>query len=138
MLGYKFSIISILERFKAPMEELVKKYGIEDRCASIRCTDVPVIELRKIRLKVKKHYIKQERRLLKSTVLKCYVLVVLEWLDLMKSFEKKLGVPVIDPVAAAVKFLEGIIGYGKKTSKIMTFNYPEKKRDNWFSRNVKF
>jgi allantoin racemase len=44
-----------------------------------------------------------------------------------KEFEKKLGVPVIDGVVAAVKILEGLYEYGIKTSKWLTYQYPERK-----------
>ena len=43
------------------------------------------------------------------------------------SLEKELGVPVIDGVVAGVKFAEAIVDLGKKTSKLKTYKYPEKK-----------
>lgn len=41
--------------------------------------------------------------------------------------EDELGIPVIDGVVAAVKFVEALYDYGKKTSKIRSFQRPEKK-----------
>ena len=52
-LGHKFSILSILSRFKTAMEDLVKLYGLEGRCASVRCTDVAVLDFEHDRDKAK-------------------------------------------------------------------------------------
>jgi hypothetical protein len=38
-----------------------------------------------------------------------------------------LGVPVIDGVAAAVKLLEALSGYGLATSRVAAFKHPEPK-----------
>jgi allantoin racemase len=43
------------------------------------------------------------------------------------SLEQELGVPVIDGVVAGVKFAEAIVDLGKKTSKLKTYKFPEKK-----------
>jgi Asp/Glu/hydantoin racemase len=47
--------------------------------------------------------------------------------ELDKALEEALNVPVVDPVVAAVKFLEALLGYGKKTSKI-SFRLPDRLR----------
>lgn len=138
MLGYKFSIISILERFKAPMEELVKKYGVEGRCASVRCTDVPVIEFEQDKSKGEKALYKAGKEAVELDGAEVLCLGCAGMVGFDEVLEKKLGIPVIDPVAAAVKFLEGIISYGKKTSKIMTFRVPEKKEIIGFPSTLKF
>jgi allantoin racemase len=44
--------------------------------------------------------------------------------DLVRYLEGKLGVPVIDGVAAAVKFAEALAGLGLKTSKKGDLAYP--------------
>ena len=40
---------------------------------------------------------------------------------------KELKVPVIDGVAVAVKLAEALLDLGKKTSKVNSYRYPEKK-----------
>jgi allantoin racemase len=44
--------------------------------------------------------------------------------DLVRHLEAKLGVPVIDGVAAAVKFAEALVGLGLRTSKKGDLAYP--------------
>lgn len=46
---------------------------------------------------------------------------------LEKQLEERLGVPVIDSVAAAVKMAESLVSLGKLTSKQLTYRLPEKK-----------
>jgi len=137
MLGHKFSILSILDRFKASMEELVKKYGLESRCASVRCTDIPVLEFEHDKKKAKEALVKAGRLAIEDGAevlcLGCAGMVGLD-----KELEKELKIPVIDPVIAAVKMLEAIIDYGKKTSKILTFKYPEPKEIIGFPETLQF
>jgi allantoin racemase len=44
--------------------------------------------------------------------------------DLTRYLQDRLGVPVIDGVAAAVKFAEALVGLGPKTSKRGDLAYP--------------
>ncbi len=44
--------------------------------------------------------------------------------DLVRYLEAKLGVPVIDGVAAAVKFAEALVGLGLKTSRKGDLAFP--------------
>jgi len=138
MLGYKFSIISILERFKGPMEELVKKYGLESRCASVRCTNVAVAEFERDKSKGEEALLKAGKQAVKIDGAEVLCLGCAGMVGFDEVLEKKLGVPVIDPVAAAVKMIEGIIGCGKKTSKIMTFRSPEPKEIIGYPDTLKF
>ncbi|GAI82689.1 unnamed protein product, partial [marine sediment metagenome] len=59
-LGHKFSILS-LKRKKIPQkEDLVKKYGLENRCASIRATGLGVVAT--IKRKEKSLFKKEKRQ----------------------------------------------------------------------------
>jgi allantoin racemase len=46
---------------------------------------------------------------------------------LEQQLENRLGVPVIDAVAAAVKMAESLVSLGKTTSKQLTYRSPEQK-----------
>jgi len=45
MLGHKFTIVSVLPRVKPLLENLVRQVGLESKCASVRCTDLTVLEI---------------------------------------------------------------------------------------------
>jgi len=42
ILGHKFSVLSVLARSRPSAESLVRNYGLQDRCASVRTTDTPL------------------------------------------------------------------------------------------------
>lgn len=127
MLGHKFSIISILNRFKSSMEELLRKYGLDSRCASIRCTNVPVADFERDRAKGEAALIEAGQKAIEQDRAEVLCLGCAGMVGFDQVMERMLHVPVIDPVVAAVKMAEAVIETGKKTSKIMTFQPPEKK-----------
>ncbi len=138
MLGYKFSILSIPGRFKTAMEGLVKGNGLESRCASVRCTDVAVLDFEKDKKKAKDALLKAGRKAIEEDGAEVLCLGCAGMLELDEELEKELKVPVIDPVAAAVKMIEGIIDYGKKTSKISTFQPPVAKEIKGYPDTLQF
>jgi allantoin racemase len=131
MLGHKFSIIAVHDRLIPMLEEVVKRNGLTERCTSIRfveLVDEGVGELESIQdLEKARLVIAREGR--KAIEEGAEVLIlggsVIAGLDVV--LEKDLGIPIIDGVVAAVKFLEGLYDYGKKTSKILTFRQPDQK-----------
>lgn len=128
MLGNKFSIITVLKRTVPIMEEVVQKYGLKDRCASIRATDMSVLELEENIERTKELLLKDGRKAVEEDGAEVLLLGCAGMSGLDTQLEKALGVPVIDGTVAAVKFLEGIHDYGKKTSKTLAFKPPEKKK----------
>jgi len=134
MLGYKFSILSSMDRFKAAKEELLSKYGLVDRCASIRCANVHVLDFEMDKEKAKDALFRAGKQAVEEDRAEVLCLGCAGMGGLDQELELALGVPVIDPVVAAVKMIEGIIDYGKKTSKVMTFQPPEPKEIRGFPR----
>jgi allantoin racemase len=132
MLGHKFSVITILERFKTLMEEVVKKYGLEDRCASVSATNIAVLDLEKDREETLEALMSAGRKAVEEDGAEVLCLGCAGMVGFDTDLEKALGVPVIDPVVAALKFSEALVDYGKKTSKIMTFRPPQKKEIKGF------
>lgn len=127
MLGYKFSIITILDRFIGPVEEMVNRYGLSERCASIRVINTPVLDIEKGSDTITNLMIDQGRQAINKDGAEVLLLGCAGMAGLEESIEEALNVPVIDGIVSAVKMLEGLVDYGKKTSKIRTFKQPEKK-----------
>ena len=136
MLGYKFSILSVLDRFTAYREALLRKYGVESRCASIRCTNVPVLDFERDREKARDALLKAGKQAVEEDGAEVICLGCAVMVGLDRELERALGIPVIDPVVAAVKMIEGIIECGKKTSKIRTFRPPETKEIKGFPKTL--
>ena len=127
MLGNKFSIITVLKRVIPMMEEVVMKYGLKDRCASVRATDLSVLKLEEDIERTKEVLLEEGKKAIEEDGADVLLLGCAGMAGLDTKLEKELGAPVIDGTVAAVKFLEGMYDYGKKTSKILAFKPPEKK-----------
>ena len=133
-VAYKFSIISMPKRSLAATEELLRRYGLESRCASIRLIDVSVLDMENNLGEMKKLLIEEARKAVAEDNAEAILLGCAGLAGLDKDFETELKVPVIDGVVAAVKILEALHDYGLKTSKSLTYLPPEKKAITGFSR----
>jgi len=126
-VAHKFSIVSMPKQGLAAIEEILRRYGLSSRCASIRLIDLPVLEIKDNMYNLKRKLIVEMRKAMMEDGAEAIILGCAGLSGLDKEFEKKLGVPVIDGVVAAVKILEGLYEYGIKTSKWLTYRYPERK-----------
>ena len=96
-------------------EDLVKKYGLENRCASIRATGLGVVandkEKREKLIQEGETAVKEDRA--EVLILGCAGMAGMD-----KEIEKAIGVPVIDGVVSALLIMESLIRYGALTSKV--------------------
>ena len=113
-LGHKFSILSLKRKKISQKEDLVRKYGLENRCASIRATGLGVIADDQ---EIKEKLIQEGRRAIEEDKAEVVVLGCAGMAGIDKEIEKIIGVPVIDGVASAVLIIESLIRYGVSTSK---------------------
>ncbi|PKP57014.1 Asp/Glu/hydantoin racemase [Candidatus Atribacteria bacterium HGW-Atribacteria-1] len=114
-LGHKFSILS-LKRKKIPQkEDLVKKYGLENRCASIRATGLGVVANYKEK---REKLIQEGEKAVKEDRAEVLILGCAGMAGLDKEIEKIVGVPVIDGVVSALMLMESLIRYRVLTSKV--------------------
>jgi len=114
-LGHKFSILS-LKRKKIPQkEDLVRKYGLENRCASIRTTGLGVVANYKEK---REKLIQEGLKAVKEDGAEVLILGCAGMAGLDKEIEKIINVPVIDGVVSALMLIESFIRYGVSTSKV--------------------
>lgn len=114
-LGHKFSILS-LKRKKIPQkEDLVKKYGLENRCASIRVTGLGVVDNDREK---REKLIQEGIKAVKDDGAEVLILGCAGMAGLDKEIEKIINVPVIDGVVSALMLIESLIRYGVSTSKV--------------------
>jgi allantoin racemase len=127
-LGYKFSIISLLERMLPAVEELVNKIGLNSRCASIKMVEIAALNTKNDQNSTIKALMESARMAIKEDGAEVIILGCAGLTSLDKPMEKELGIPVLDGVVCAVKTAEAIFGYGLKMSKIKAFKKPEPKK----------
>lgn len=119
-----FSIVTTLSRTRAIAQQLVDNYGMNRLCRKIRATDLPVLELEVAGSNARQIITEECRLALVEDQAEAIVLGCGGMADLAAQLTQELGVPVIDGVAAAVKFVEALVGLGLGTSKVGGLAFP--------------
>jgi len=119
-----FSIVTTLSRTKVIAEHLVRNYGMEHVCRKVRAVDVAVLDLDKPEANVRGILLGECRDALDHDGIGAIVLGCAGMADLAHDLSIELGIPVIDGVAAAVRFAEALVGLGLKTSKHGDLAFP--------------
>lgn len=127
MLGATFSVATIIPRAKHFIQAAVEKTGLESRCASVRCTDLTVMETESTRDAAAEALLEASWKAIEEDEAEAICLGCAGMGGLDEILEEELPVPVIDSVGAAVVLAEGLVRLGKTTSKIRTFKEPESK-----------
>lgn len=120
-----FSVVTTLGRTRTIAQHLVDNYGMTRFCRKVRAIDLRVLSLETSHAKTA---ILQECRLaLEQDHCGAIVLGCGGMADLPIQLSQELGIPVIDGVSAAVKFVEALVGLGLGTSKVGDLAYPTSK-----------
>lgn len=126
-LGHKFAILTANKRFEPIMQDLVKGYGLMDRCASIRSTGLTILQTANDKDLTIKMMIKAGRRAIEEDSAEVLLLGSAGMGGLAQTISEVLEVPVIDPVIAGLSVMEMILRSSYKTSKLNLFKIPEPK-----------
>lgn len=124
LLGHRFTTLTMLEQFIPYQQDLVRLYGFEAKCASVRAINVNVEEcvtnreetLRQLEARIQE--VVQEDRA-EVVILACAGLCGYD-----AELSRLAGVPVLDPVAVGVRVAEGLVGLGLTQSKVRKFAHP--------------
>jgi len=125
MVGYKFSIVTTNEEWEPLLWDAVRRYGLAERCASVRSTRMPVLALESASPEETYQMILKTAQLAiveDDAEVICLGCAGMAGLD--KRLQEELGIPVLDGVVGALKLLEGLVGYGISTSKKRVFAKP--------------
>jgi allantoin racemase len=112
-----FSVVTTLTRTCVIAEHLVLQYGFERRCRGIHGTDIAVLELEDPASDAFGRVLASAQHALDHDRSGAIVLGCAGMGDLCHALQQRLGVPVIDGVAAAVVLAEGLVRMGVGTSK---------------------
>lgn len=119
-----FSIVTTLERTRIIAEHLVRNYGMTQHCRRVRAVDIPVLALEDPTSKARDRILAECEAAIAEDSAGAIVLGCAGMADLTKYIEDRLQIPIIDGVAAAVKFAEALVGLGLKTSKRGDLAFP--------------
>lgn len=123
----KFSIVTIMPRIRLMLEELVKKAGLVHRLASIRTSNLTVLDFMKDFEGCKNTLIEESKYAIENEYAEAIILGCAGMAGFAAEVQKETRVPVFDAVASAVKIAEVLVDMGMQTSKILTYKSPEKK-----------
>ena len=125
MVGYSFSIITSGDRAVTMFWRGVRALGLESRCASVRSTHTPVLALEGERkMDVSELILEEARKAIEDDGSEVISLGCAGMAGLAEQMTQKLGVPVIDGVAAGVKVAEALVECNLQTSKLRTYAPP--------------
>ncbi len=132
-LGHRFSVVTVLENVVPMIENIAKVLGVYDKLASVRSVDIPVLELHD-KDKLRNALYDEMLKAIKED--KAHVLILgctgmMGLADDLHNMLKEEGydMPVIDPAAASIKFMEALLGLGVKQSRLTYMKPPEKERN---------
>ena len=126
MLAARWGIVTTSHRVLDMIQKTIHKTGFSSRCVSIRTTGIAVVETEARGATLEALEAEGKKAITKDRVeALCLGCAGMSGLD--KELEARLGIPVIDAVAAAVKMAESLVSLQKQTSKALTYQFPDAK-----------
>lgn len=127
MLGYRFSIVTTLDRTVPLIHDRLLVAGLAGHCASIRASGLGVLELEGDPCTVTAALVREAKAAVAVDRAEVICLGCGGMAGLDVAVSEAVGVPVIDGVTAAVKLAEALVSLGLRTSKARTYAPPRPK-----------
>lgn len=127
ILGTSFSVVTTLPRSVPHIEELSRRYGVAHHCRRVRSAQIPVLALEEPGSEARLRVRDEIRRAIDEDRCESVLLGCAGMADLTRWLSDETGIPVIDGVSVAVKFIEGLIAAGLNTSKVCAYARPNPK-----------
>ncbi len=127
-VAHTFSIVTVLDRTAPLISDVVRRYGLESRCASVCTTGLAVLDIERDPAAAERAIIAESSLALEEDGAEAICLGCAGMGPLDRAVAAALdGVPVLDGVATAVKALEGLVDLGLGTSRRAAFQAPAPK-----------
>ncbi|MDP9367604.1 MAG: aspartate/glutamate racemase family protein [Chloroflexota bacterium] len=127
LVAHQFSIVSVLPRVKPMLLDLVRRYGLTDRCASIRTTGLGVLEIEQDWDRAERLMIAEAQAAIDEDGAEAICLGCAGMGPLQERMQAKVSVPVLDGTGAVIKLAESLHDLGIHTAKVRAFQDPEPK-----------
>ena len=125
-IAQRFTIVTTMERSRLPVEENVRRYGMERRC-NVRAADIPVLSLQDTNSNACHRLQSEIATALIEDTSEAIILGCAGMADLVDDLRVKFDLPIIDGVAAAVKQAEALVALGLQSSKRGAYASPVQK-----------
>lgn len=123
----RFAVVTTLPRSVVPIEALAARYGMAARCR-VHAADVPVLALEDPKSGAADRLRGKIGEALADPQCGAIVLGCAGMAELARELSDEFGVPVVEPVGAAVKQCEALVGLGLRTGKRGAYAAPLPKR----------
>ncbi len=124
LLGHRFTTLTMLQQFIPYQQDLVRLFGFEAKCASVRAINVNVEECVTNRETTLRELTEQIQKIVAEDRAEVVILACAGLCGYDAELSRLAGVPVLDPVAVGVKVAETLVGLGLSHSKVRKFAYP--------------
>jgi allantoin racemase len=122
-LGHRFGIVSTVDRATPATWDLLRHYGIEARCAAVEPSEAEVLELDDDASgAIDRMEAAGARAIAAGAEVLCMGCGAM--VSIRAELERRLHVPVVEAVPAAVAHAESLLSLGLRTSKVRSFAPP--------------
>lgn len=127
MLGRRFSIITVMDSVVPSLERLAKIVGLDQKLASMRAVNIPVLKLRLDIETTTNRMIEESQKAIKEDKSDVVVLgcMSMAFMGISDKMQKVLGIPVVNPAFVSLKVLEGLVSANLSQSK-KAYPFPKK------------
>jgi allantoin racemase len=138
MLGHTFSVITVMKSLRRQFENQAKIYGLQDKLASVRAVEIPVLDLELDQNRLVRTLADEAQLAVEEDGAHVMVFGCTGMIGAAQAVEQELAargypdVPVIDSMVWAVKLAEAIADMGLRHSK-MSWPFPPEKRIEGYS-----
>lgn len=130
LLGARFGVVTTLERSVVQIEDSLRTAGLLQRCVAVEASGLPVLGVDEGEAAAEAMDATARRALAKGADVLCLGCAGMAGLE--GALSARLGVPVVDGVAASIALLEGLVRLGLRTSKAGPYAAPlDKARPGW-------
>jgi len=124
MLGEKFSMVTVLDSIVPAIWRVLREYGLEHKCASVRVIDYPVLEMHKDPQGVAKALLRESKNAVQhdgaaSIVMGC---MSMAFMLVDERVQGQLEAPIVNPAKVSVKSAEMLVALGLNQSRV---TYPQ-------------
>lgn len=124
LISARFSVVTTLPRSVPGLEANLRRYGLMARCASVRASNVPVLDLEQGGPEAERLIAAQVERAVEEDMADCIVLGCAGMSELRARLSQAFELPVIDGIGCAVGFMETLHAAGLSTSKAGAYSSP--------------
>ncbi len=121
MLGFRFSVITVLESVVRPLYELARKVGVEHKLASVRAVGVSVETARTDKERTYAALLESSRLAVQADRADVLTIGCASLSFYSDRLQMELGVPVVNPLVAALKLAELLVSMDLRYSRL---SYP--------------